>query len=113
MASVAFTPLYGVHSTDPCCYLLEVDEARILLDCGWNDAYDPSLLEPLRKAIADRIDLVLITHSEIEHLGALPYAAAKLVAKRTPVFFMSGAKQFIERLEVKKRGGLVASKGRY
>ena len=33
MASVQFTPLYGVHSVDPCCYLLEVDEATILLDC--------------------------------------------------------------------------------
>ena len=51
MASVAFTPLYGVHSSDPYCYLVEIDEARILLDCGWNDAFDPALLEPLRKVM--------------------------------------------------------------
>jgi hypothetical protein len=29
-------PLFGSHSslTEPQCYLLEVDEAKILLDCG-------------------------------------------------------------------------------
>ena len=60
MASVAFTPLCGVHSTDPCCYLLEVDKARILRDVGWNAAFAPALLAPLRQASGDRVDLVLV-----------------------------------------------------
>ena len=29
---------------DPLCFLLEMDGCNILLDCGWNDAMDPSLL---------------------------------------------------------------------
>ncbi|KAF4027690.1 Cleavage and polyadenylation factor 2 C-terminal [Phytophthora infestans] len=78
MAVITFTPLYGVHSTAPCCaYLLEVDEVCILLDCGWTDAYDVELLKPLQRVV-DRIDLVLVSHLDLAHMGALPYAMGKL-----------------------------------
>jgi hypothetical protein len=41
MAVINFTPLYGALSDlAACCYLLEIDDVSILLDCGWNDAYD-------------------------------------------------------------------------
>ncbi|RLN59670.1 hypothetical protein BBP00_00006387 [Phytophthora kernoviae] len=78
MAVITFTPLYGVHSKAPCCaYLLEVDEVCILLDCGWTDEYDVELLKPLQRVV-DRIDLVLVSHLDLAHMGALPYAMGKL-----------------------------------
>jgi cleavage and polyadenylation specificity factor subunit 2 len=49
----------------------------VLLDCGWNEEFDESLLQPLKQVIHD-IDAVLITHPDIQHMGALPYAVGKL-----------------------------------
>ncbi|RLN63180.1 hypothetical protein BBJ28_00009742 [Nothophytophthora sp. Chile5] len=78
MAVITFTPLYGVHSAAPCCaYLLEVDDVCILLDCGWTDEYDVELLRPLQRVV-DRIDLVLVSHLDLAHMGALPYAMGTL-----------------------------------
>ncbi|EME29547.1 cleavage and polyadenylation specificity factor subunit 2 [Galdieria sulphuraria] len=80
-----FTPLYGVKTEDlAVCYLLEIDDFRILLDCGWNDRFEETLLEPLRR-IAPRVDAVLISHPDLFHLGALPYAVAKL-GLRAPTY---------------------------
>lgn len=39
-----------------------------MLDCGWDIYFDTALLEPLR-AVVKRIDLVLISHPDLEHLG--------------------------------------------
>ncbi|UIZ28127.1 hypothetical protein KXD40_004574 [Peronospora effusa] len=85
MAVITFTPLYGVHSSAPCCaYLLEIDEVCILLDCGWTDEYDLELLKPLQRVV-DRIDLVLVSHLDLAHMGALPYAMGKL-GLQAPVY---------------------------
>jgi cleavage and polyadenylation specificity factor subunit 2 len=46
---IRFTPLLGAKSEDPLCYLLEVDQLRILLDCGWSDDFDPRTLARLAK----------------------------------------------------------------
>ncbi len=40
----------------------------ILLDCGWDIHFDTELLEPLRDVVK-RVDLVLISHPDLEHLG--------------------------------------------
>lgn len=53
---VRFTPLYGVHGGQPLCYLLELGGVVILLDCGWNDHYDPALLRPLQDVL-DHVDV--------------------------------------------------------
>ncbi|KDO26595.1 hypothetical protein SPRG_07999 [Saprolegnia parasitica CBS 223.65] len=85
MVVITFTPLYGVQSAEPsCCYLLEVDDICILLDCGWTDDFDVGLLEPLARVI-DKIDLVLISHPDLAHMGALPYAMGTLGLK-APVY---------------------------
>ena len=46
---VKFTPLCGAKSEQPLCYLLEIDEACILLDCGWDETFDVRLLRQLLK----------------------------------------------------------------
>ena len=83
-STLTVTPLYGAHSADPPCYLLEIDDFTILLDAGWTEAFDVALLEPLRK-VAPRVDIVLISHCDVEHLGALAYAM-KHFDLRAPVY---------------------------
>ena len=83
-STLTVTPLYGAHSADPPCYLLEIDDFTILLDAGWTEAFDVALLEPLR-TVAPRVDIVLISHCDVEHLGALAYAM-KHFELRAPVY---------------------------
>lgn len=47
--ALQFTPLYGAHSDGPISCLLRIGAATILLDCGWNDQFNPQLLQPLIK----------------------------------------------------------------
>ncbi|KAG0235113.1 cleavage and polyadenylation specificity factor subunit 2, partial [Mortierella sp. GBA43] len=47
---IRFTPLSGAKSESALCYLLEIDEAKILLDCGWNDAFDVDDLRQLKRS---------------------------------------------------------------
>ena len=76
-----FTVLYGSHSSaGPVCYLLEVAGTVILLDCGWDETWDPALLEPLER-VAQDIKVILISHPDINHVGALPYAYKKFKLK--------------------------------
>ena len=51
---------------------VQVNELVLLLNCGWDDDYNVSLLEPIREYIP-RIHGVLLTHPDVSHLGALPY----------------------------------------
>ncbi|KAF9200337.1 cleavage and polyadenylation specificity factor subunit 2 [Haplosporangium sp. Z 27] len=70
---IRFTALSGAKSESALCYLLEIDEAKILLDCGWNDAFDVEDLKQLKR-IAKDVDACLLSHSTLHHLGALAYA---------------------------------------
>lgn len=79
-SNIKFLPLYGAGSEPPLAYILEVEDFRMLLDVGWTESFDLSLLEPL-KEVAPSVDAVLISHPDISHLGALPYAAGKLGLK--------------------------------
>ncbi|ORX89542.1 hypothetical protein K493DRAFT_233166 [Basidiobolus meristosporus CBS 931.73] len=74
---IKFTAISGSHSEAALCYLLEVDDVKILLDCGW---YDPFNLDELKhlKRVAKQIDVVLLSHPDLAHLGAFPYAYSKL-----------------------------------
>ncbi|KAG0292428.1 cleavage and polyadenylation specificity factor subunit 2 [Dissophora globulifera] len=74
---IRFTALSGAKSESALCYLLEIDEAKILLDCGWNDAFDVEDLKQLKR-IAKDVDACLLSHSTLHHLGALAYAKTHL-----------------------------------
>lgn len=76
-AIINFTPLYGCDEDEPYCGLLKIDDYTLLLDCGWNEDFDERMLNPLKQVIPD-IDAVLISHPDLKHLGALPYAVGKL-----------------------------------
>ncbi|KAI9362898.1 beta-lactamase-like protein [Zopfochytrium polystomum] len=74
---VRFMPLSGAMDEGPLCYLLQIDEARILLDCGWSDSFDANALRFLA-GVAKHVDAVLLTHADLDHLGAFPYAVTNL-----------------------------------
>lgn len=82
--SVQVSPLCGVFNENPLSYLVSIDGFNFLIDCGWNDHFDPSLLQPLSK-VASSVDAVLLSHSDTLHLGALPYAM-KQFGLNAPVF---------------------------
>ncbi|XP_017769181.1 PREDICTED: probable cleavage and polyadenylation specificity factor subunit 2 [Nicrophorus vespilloides] len=69
--------LSGAMDESPPCYLLQVDDVRILLDCGWNEHFDPEFMKELKRH-ANTIDAVLLSYPDASHLGALPYMVGKL-----------------------------------
>lgn len=105
---VTFTSLYGTGKHEPLCSVLRVDDITILLDCGWTDAFDEALVAPLIEyglplppaptapclhgrvyvcisvcvhdpcSIAPTVDVVLLSHADMEHCGAIPYAVSKV-----------------------------------
>ena len=46
---IKFTPISGAKNENPLCYLLEIDEVKILLDCGWSDTFNTDDLVNLKK----------------------------------------------------------------
>ena len=48
-ASVSMTPVYGVMSDGPLCYIVELDGTTVLLDCGWREPFAMEDVEPLKK----------------------------------------------------------------
>ncbi|KAJ3518061.1 hypothetical protein NLJ89_g102 [Agrocybe chaxingu] len=93
---ITFTPLSGAaraSKTTPLCYLLQIDDVRILIDCGspdWNP--EPSPFEPSEETqeqapwieyceaiqkVAPTIDLVLLSHGDLAHCGLYPWAHAR------------------------------------
>lgn len=41
--------LSGAMDESPPCYVLQVDEVRILLDCGWNEKFDSEFMKELKR----------------------------------------------------------------
>ncbi|KAF9464371.1 beta-lactamase-like protein [Collybia nuda] len=94
---ITFTPLSGAAKSSqisPLAYLLQVDDVRILLDCGSPDwAPEPphkpksedgseSLYhwEPYCQSLREvspTIDLVLLSHGDLSHAGLYPYAYSR------------------------------------
>ncbi|XP_050251747.1 cleavage and polyadenylation specificity factor subunit 2 [Quercus robur] len=105
--SVQVSPLCGVYNENPLSYLVSIDSFNFLIDCGWNDHFDPTLLQPLSK-VASTIDAVLVSHPDTLHLGALPYAMKQLglnapVYATEPVYrlgLLTMYEQFLSRKQI-------------
>ncbi|BFZ11972.1 hypothetical protein BsWGS_15011 [Bradybaena similaris] len=68
--------LSGARDESPPCYLLQVDEFRFLLDCGWDEDFSMDFVKDLRR-VTHQVDAVLLTYPDHLHLGALPYLVGK------------------------------------
>ncbi|KAF9534723.1 beta-lactamase-like protein, partial [Crepidotus variabilis] len=94
---ITFTPLSGAareSRTTPLCYILQIDDVKILIDCGSPDwSPEPSPFEPVQEIVdetppwkeycealqnvAPSIDLVLVSHGDLAHCGLYPWAYSK------------------------------------
>lgn len=51
--------LSGAMDESPPCYLLQVDDVRILLDCGWDEKFDPEFIKEIKRY--KRLNLIAFT----------------------------------------------------
>lgn len=58
------------------CSILKLGGLTVLLNCGWTESLDPKLLTPLIPHLQE-LDLIVLTHADVRHLGALPYVLSK------------------------------------
>ncbi|KAF9028442.1 hypothetical protein BDZ89DRAFT_1066090 [Hymenopellis radicata] len=96
---ITFTPLSGAARstrTTPLAYVLQVDDVRILLDCGSPDwapevqELDEGVNQPWEqycqalREYAPTIDLVLLSHGDLCHSGLYPYAYSRWGSRLRP-----------------------------
>ncbi|NP_001134023.1 cleavage and polyadenylation specificity factor subunit 2 [Salmo salar] len=74
---IKLTAVSGVQEESALCYLLQVDEFRFLLDCGWDESFSMDIIDAMKRYV-HQVDAVLLSHPDPLHLGALPYAVGKL-----------------------------------
>ncbi|KAK9453333.1 beta-lactamase-like protein [Dipodascopsis uninucleata] len=76
-----FTTLVGASSASLTTFasqsLLTFDQnIKVLIDVGWDELMTPSLLDELER-LTSSIDLILLTHATLSHIGAYAYACKK------------------------------------
>ncbi len=79
---VKFTALGGGDSIGGSCYFLEAAGRKVVVDCGVrieNSSSEGKAVFPpaLGRIRSEKIDLILITHAHLDHLGAAPRLAAQ------------------------------------
>ncbi|HUY98584.1 MAG TPA: MBL fold metallo-hydrolase, partial [Verrucomicrobiae bacterium] len=76
---ITVTPLGGGTDIGGSCLLVEVGDARILVDCGTRPKQRLSRIGPpdLDIALAGDIDAVVITHAHNDHAGYVPALVAR------------------------------------
>jgi cleavage and polyadenylation specificity factor subunit 2 len=74
MTKVQFCPLLELEKDGAVANLLRIDSVTVLLDCGWTQAFDPALLQPIIDILSE-VTIILISHPTLEYVGALPYLA--------------------------------------
>jgi len=50
---IKFTVLSGAKNESPPCYLLQVDNFKFLLDCGWDESFSMKIIENVLIQIFD------------------------------------------------------------
>ncbi|KAG2388686.1 hypothetical protein C9374_000125 [Naegleria lovaniensis] len=78
-SAIQYISLVGSQNEGPLCSLLIVDDYYILLDCGWDENFNTKdeHIQQIVNVYKDKIDAILISHSDIYHCGALPYLVGK------------------------------------
>lgn len=64
-----FTPLID-SSTGIFCHLLQIDETKIIIDCGINESFDYSIYDSV-KSLIESSDCILLTSFDLLHIGAV------------------------------------------
>lgn len=69
---IKVTCLSGGQDCSPSCYLLEIDQFRCLLDCGWDEKFSQSIVDEIGKHFRS-LHAILLNYPDPAHVGALPY----------------------------------------
>ncbi|XP_018497303.1 cleavage and polyadenylation specificity factor subunit 2 [Galendromus occidentalis] len=80
----------GVHDESPHCYLLQIDEFKILLDLGWDEFFNPKPIRELSRLVS-QVDVILLSYPDPLHLGAFPHLRHEIkcpVYATVPVYKM-------------------------
>lgn len=82
----------GANST-----LLQLGDLRILVDCGMNPKHVGRQATPELNQLRDKpLDLIIITHCHLDHIGSLPIAMRE--HPDTPVIMSTSSHMLIERM---------------
>ena len=82
----------GANST-----LLQLGDLRILVDCGMNTKHVGRQATPELNQLRDKpLDLIIITHCHLDHIGSLPIAMRE--HPDTPVIMSTSSHMLIERM---------------
>ena len=73
MSAVRFTPLGGVGEVGANAFLVEMDGARFLIDCGLHPKKEGLPKLPAFDVLTKAPDAVIVSHAHVDHCGALPY----------------------------------------
>lgn len=73
---IKLTCLSGGHDCSPPCFLLQIDQFRCLLDCGWDEKFSQSIVDEISKHFRS-LDAILLSYPDPAHVGALPYLVKK------------------------------------
>lgn len=69
---IKLTCLSGGQDHSPSCYLLQIDQFKCLLDCGWDEKFSQTIVDEISKHFKT-LNAILLTYPDPAHLGALPY----------------------------------------
>lgn len=90
--ALRITPLGAGRHVGRSCILVEIAGSRVLVDCGIRPGcHGPGELPEFAaltadgRDIANAVDLVLISHFHLDHIGALPYLT-EVLGYRGPIF---------------------------
>lgn len=50
---IKLTAVSGVQEESALCYLLQVDEFRFLLDCGWDENFSMEIIDAMKRYFLD------------------------------------------------------------
>ena len=57
---IKFTVLSGAKNESPPCYLLQVDNFRFLLDCGWDESFSMKIIDNIKKYAVHYLERMLV-----------------------------------------------------
>ena len=109
---VKFQSLSGIGDESPHCYILQIDDFKFLLDCGWEERNGTFILDNLRYH-AKQIDAILISHPGkfeisiflddilMEHVGT--YIQCRVQLTDTPIFAIFGQVSVNSQMSVNLR----------